>query len=167
MPRRGQPCGCGAPVGPRWQRYPPPLRPRVPVGMAPIRPCAVTRVAALCGWGCRMAANADARIHRLEVVIDELQAAVQGLSGQLAMVAAATSNSGGGGDTDEATTMRDTVWSCASCAARLGIYDEKSDELRVRYKDFICYVRPGAGGVVEVPCRRCGQRNRLEDARRP
>lgn len=114
-----------------------------------------------------MAATADARLHRLEVGLHELEAAVQALTGQLAVLAAATASGGSGGDGDEATTMRDTVWSCSSCAARLGIYDEKGDELRVRYKDFVCYVRPGAGGVVEVPCRRCGQRNRLEDARRP
>lgn len=110
--------------------------------------------------------NAEARLHRVEVGLHELEAAVQALGSQLAVIAAAGTG-GSNGSEDEATTMRDTVWSCISCAARLGIYDEKGDELRVRYKDFICYVRPGAGGTVEVPCRRCGQRNRLEDSRRP
>jgi hypothetical protein len=107
----------------------------------------------------------EARLQRLEVALHELDTALQALTGQLAVVAAA--GAGSGGDDDATTTMRDTVWSCTSCAARLGIYDERADELRVRYKDFICYVRPGAGGTVEVPCRRCGQRNRLEDSRRP
>jgi hypothetical protein len=113
-----------------------------------------------------MSANAEARLHRVEVGLHELDAAVQALGGQLALLAAAGAG-GSSNSEEEAATMRDTVWSCTSCAARLGIYDEKGDELRVRYKDFICYVRPGAGGTVEVPCRRCGQRNRLEDSRRP
>jgi len=112
-----------------------------------------------------MSANTEARLHRLEVGLHELEQAMQALGGQMALLAAA--GNGGNGNEDEAATMKDTVWSCVSCAARLGIYDERGDELRVRYKDFICYVRPGAGGTVEVPCRRCGQRNRLEDSRRP
>jgi hypothetical protein len=112
-----------------------------------------------------MSANTEARLHRLEVGLHELEASLQALGGQMALLAAAST--GSGGNDDEAATMKDTVWSCVSCAARLGIYDERGDELRVRYKDFICYVRPGAGGTVEVPCRRCGQRNRLEDSRRP
>jgi hypothetical protein len=112
-----------------------------------------------------MSANTEARLHRLEVGLHELEQAMQALGGQMALLAAASN--GGNGNEDEAATMKDTVWSCVSCAARLGIYDERGDELRVRYKDFICYVRPGAGGTVEVPCRRCGQRNRLEDSRRP
>jgi hypothetical protein len=110
-----------------------------------------------------MVANTEARLQRLEVGLHELEQAIQALGGQMSLLATASNS---GGNEDEATTMKDTVWSCVSCAARLGIYDERGDELRVRYKDFICYVRPGAGGTVEVPCRRCGQRNRLEDSRR-
>lgn len=111
--------------------------------------------------------NTEARLNRLEVGMHEIETALQALGSQLALLTAASASGGNGGSDEEATTMRDTVWSCTSCAARLGIYDDKGDELRVRYKDFICYVRPGAGGTVEVPCRRCGQRNRLEDSRRP
>ena len=62
--------------------------------------------------------------------------------------------------------MRDSVWVCENCAARLGIYDPIEDQLRVRYKDFVCYIKPGDGGVVRVPCRRCGLDNTLKDTRR-
>ena len=66
---------------------------------------------------------------------------------------------------DRPGVMRDTVWACENCAARLGIYDPKADQLRVRYKDFVCYVSPGMGGTVRVPCRRCGLDNELRDTR--
>jgi hypothetical protein len=68
-------------------------------------------------------------------------------------------------DDQRADAMRDTVWACENCAARLGIYDAKADQLRVRYKDFVCYVTPGVGGTVRVPCRRCGLENELLDTR--
>lgn len=68
-------------------------------------------------------------------------------------------------DDQRAGAMRDTVWACENCAARLGIYDAKADKLRVRYKDFVCYVVPGVGGTVRVPCRRCGLDNELRDTR--
>ncbi len=31
----------------------------------------------------------------------------------------------------------DQLWECSGCGARLGIYNKKSNELRVRYKDFL------------------------------
>ena len=61
--------------------------------------------------------------------------------------------------------MRDQVWACQNCGARMGIYDPETDQLRVRYKDFVCYITPGVGGTVKVPCRRCGLENKLADTR--
>lgn len=61
--------------------------------------------------------------------------------------------------------MRDDVWACENCAARLGIYNPAKEELRVRYKDFVCYVTPGLKGSVRIPCRRCGLVNELLDTR--
>lgn len=113
-----------------------------------------------------MSSSVEARLQRVEIGLHEVEQSLSAISGQIALLAASAS-SGGGDDESGAVAMKDKVWSCVSCAARLGIYDERSDELRVRYKDFVCYVKPGAGGLVEVPCRRCGQRNRLEDDRRP
>lgn len=69
-------------------------------------------------------------------------------------------------ESNRVTKMRDSIWVCKACAARLGIYDPEEDKLRVRYKDFICYVQPGDGGTVTVPCRRCGLENKLEDTRK-
>lgn len=110
--------------------------------------------------------DTDSRLHRLEVAAAESAHALSGLNQQLALLTLAqASTAAAPSDDGEAHPMRDKVWSCTNCASRLGIYDGTTDELRVRYKDFICYVRPGAGGVVEVPCRRCGQRNKLEDQR--
>ena len=62
-------------------------------------------------------------------------------------------------------TMRDSVWACENCMARLGIYNAEKDELRVRYKDFVAYIYPGIGGKTMVPCRRCGEQNQLSDTR--
>jgi len=59
----------------------------------------------------------------------------------------------------------DKVWECQGCGARLGIYNQEQDELRVRYKDFLIYIKPGAGGVTKIPCRRCGNMNLIADDR--
>ena len=66
---------------------------------------------------------------------------------------------------DSKGTMRDSVWACSNCMARLGIYNTEKDELRVRYKDFVAYIYPGVGGKTMVPCRRCGEQNQLSDTR--
>ena len=74
------------------------------------------------------------------------------------------------GDEDSAATierapMRDEIWACSNCSARLGLYNREKDEMRVRYKDFLVYVKPGVGGSLRVPCRRCGEENLLTDTR--
>lgn len=94
--------------------------------------------------------------HRLAEVQKDLGMVLQQV--QLLMATRTDDDQRGG-------TMRDTVWACENCAARLGIYDKNADQLRVRYKDFVCYVVPGAGGSVRVPCRRCGLDNELRDTR--
>lgn len=66
----------------------------------------------------------------------------------------------------EKSPMRDEVWGCANCSARLGIYNKATEELRVRYKDFVAYVTPGVGSKIMVPCRRCGEQNILTDVRK-
>ncbi len=60
----------------------------------------------------------------------------------------------------------DKFWECAGCGARLGIYNQQTTELRVRYKDFLIYVIPGVGGITRIPCRRCGHMNVIEDDRK-
>ena len=73
----------------------------------------------------------------------------------------------GGGDKDgkPQRSATDAVWECVGCGARLGIYNSETSELRVRYKDFLIYVVPGAGGKTSIPCRRCGHMNVIEDDR--
>lgn len=51
-------------------------------------------------------------------------------------------------------------WKCEACRALLGYYDRERDVLRFRLKDYHAQVQLGAGGWVEVPCRRCGHPNR-------
>ena len=68
-------------------------------------------------------------------------------------------------DTKPRRSATDSVWECVSCGARLGIYNSETNELRVRYKDFLIYVVPGAGGKTSIPCRRCGHLNVIEDDR--
>lgn len=54
------------------------------------------------------------------------------------------------------------TWLCPKCGARLGIYDPKSDELAVRYKDFVIRTQIGVGGWVETNCRGCAFPVRLD-----
>lgn len=107
----------------------------------------------------RMAAN-EAHTAALHQRVEGLQDAVAQLYQQTQLLLATRSD-----DEAKGASMRDTVWACENCAARLGIYDPVSDTLRVRYKDFVCYVKPGVGGSVRVPCRRCGLDNTLHDTR--
>lgn len=102
------------------------------------------------------------RLDTLEVQVREQDAALHHL---FATVQAMARGDSPQESTDERTPMRDRVWACANCAARLGLYDEGRDQLRVRYKDFVVYVTPGVGGSVKVPCRRCGEENVLRDTR--
>ena len=60
---------------------------------------------------------------------------------------------------------KDSIWACKSCSSKLGMYDPETDELRLRYKELSVYMKPGLGGSIRVPCRRCSQMNELEDTR--
>lgn len=62
-------------------------------------------------------------------------------------------------------SMKDSVWACTNCGAKLGVYNSESDELRLRYKELAVYMVPGTGGSIMVPCRRCAAMNTLEDTR--
>lgn len=104
------------------------------------------------------------RISDLELVVTEMDAHIQHLHNTLAQLARAEAMAE---DDDQASIqkpMRDKVWACSNCNARLGIYNAQKDELRIRYKDFVAYVHPGTGGYTMVPCRRCGEQNRLDNA---
>jgi len=68
-------------------------------------------------------------------------------------------------DDGKLAKMRDTVWSCRNCGARLGVYNPDTDELRIRYKELVVYSTPGIGGSTRVPCRRCAEVNELRDTR--
>ena len=102
------------------------------------------------------------RVDRLEAVVQEQEVAIHHL---FATVQAMGRGDPRGEETDDRAPMRDKVWACANCAARLGLYNEEKDQLRVRYKDFVVYITPGVGGSVKVPCRRCGEENTLADTR--
>jgi hypothetical protein len=108
--------------------------------------------------------GSPAKLENLERLVQEQDAAIHHL---YATVQAMTRRPEGeeAPQVEERTPMRDKVWACENCAARLGLYNEQTDELRVRYKDFCAYVIPGKGGVIKVPCRRCGEVNVLKDTR--
>jgi len=109
------------------------------------------------------------RLERLEMVVSEMDAQLHHVSAVVysqtevnQQVDDAPSDAPSSG---ERPPMRDEVWACENCCARLGIYNADKDELRVRYKDFVAYITPGAGGSIMVPCRRCGEQNQLNDTR--
>lgn len=56
----------------------------------------------------------------------------------------------------------DRVWNCEKCGSRLGIYDVKTDELRVRYRDFFAYWKAGKDGYLKLVCRGCSHINELK-----
>lgn len=109
------------------------------------------------------------RLHTLEIVVSEMDTQLHHLQALMQIMTAQQ-----GGEDQElqpaegrgGNVMRDEVWACDNCAARLGIYNSERDELRVRYKDFVAYVQPGVGGKIMVPCRRCGEQNTLSDTRK-
>lgn len=55
-------------------------------------------------------------------------------------------------------------WGCKRCGARLGIYDEQEDLMRLPSAGggFLQAVRLGEGGWVEATCSSCGTSNRAE-----
>ena len=92
------------------------------------------------------------RISRLEILVADMQQSIN----QIGHIIGSTQISNPSSQTKE---MRDKVWFCDNCGARIGIYSTDSDELRIRYKEHIVYVTPGDGGRVSVPCRRCSKMN--------
>lgn len=55
----------------------------------------------------------------------------------------------------------DQIWSCKKCGFRLGIYDPASDELRIRYRDFFCWMKAGKDGYIKIVCRGCSELNEV------
>jgi hypothetical protein len=118
----------------------------------------------------------EERIVRVESAVATLQRDLQrvgrdvsqavSLFRQVAMGQQATTDA----DEDAASASRSAGgrwWHCDDCNARLGFYVEKSDELRIKYKEHTVSVRPGVGGSVTVPCVRCGKANETKDTRSP
>jgi hypothetical protein len=62
-------------------------------------------------------------------------------------------------DNTNALHANDVIWKCERCDFRLGIYDNKEDELRIRYKDFYAYWTAGIGGTLKIICRSCSHLN--------
>tara|TARA_Y100000593_G_C4298024_1_gene331744 strand:+ start:1271 stop:1612 length:342 start_codon:yes stop_codon:yes gene_type:complete len=56
-------------------------------------------------------------------------------------------------------TRQDEVWGCEKCGSRLGIYDRENDELRIRYRDFFAWWKPGIDGRLKIVCRGCSHIN--------
>lgn len=65
---------------------------------------------------------------------------------------------------DRGSAVADAQWRCSKCKALLAFYDPRTDVLRIRYKDFVAFMRVGAGGFVQVLCRGCGEINTQEYA---
>jgi len=67
-------------------------------------------------------------------------------------------------ETFETTLIKpiDKLWNCVKCGSRLGIYDIKTDELRVRYRDFYAWWKAGIGGYLKIVCRSCSHLNEIK-----
>jgi|TARA_Y100000289_G_scaffold14595_1_gene13705 ribosomal protein L37AE/L43A len=64
-------------------------------------------------------------------------------------------------DEAEKISPMDKIWSCKKCGFRLGIYDPVSDELRIRYRDFFCWMKAGKDGYIKIVCRGCSELNEV------
>lgn len=53
------------------------------------------------------------------------------------------------------------VWACEVCSSRLGVYDPRTEEMCLKYRDSYVYV---SGGRIRVPCRNCAHMNIIEPA---
>lgn len=54
----------------------------------------------------------------------------------------------------------DKLWLCKKCGSRIGILDTESENVRIRYKDFVLYWKPSVGSVLTVICRSCSYQNK-------
>lgn len=95
--------------------------------------------------------------------VEVLESSVRELDETLGVLISSMANQEQGEQKVKQRDVGDTVWECTGCAARLGIYNSKKYELRVRYKDFLIYIVPGVGGATSIPCRRCGHMNVIKD----
>lgn len=110
-----------------------------------------------------MTPTAEQRLDAVEAACLELQDAVGAMHQTVQLLLLQHS-----AEVEEQTSpgkMRDSVWACTSCGAKLGVYNPDTDELRLRYKELAVYMVPGQGGSIKVPCRRCAELNTLEDTR--
>ena len=98
------------------------------------------------------------RVQRLELLVADMQQSINQMGHLIGSSQMQDKNS-----SSPTKEMRDKVWFCENCGARIGIYSPNSEELRIRYKEHIVYVTPGKGGKVTVPCRRCSNMNTLND----
>lgn len=64
---------------------------------------------------------------------------------------------------DDAIAQVDQTWQCVKCGSRLGYYSPADDVLRIKHKDLLMWVQPGAGGKVSIVCRNCGELNTVSD----
>ncbi len=109
------------------------------------------------------APKGEERIGKLERHLAMQEHELQTLA---ALVSIAINNSNSESDDADDDSRRgnvnpDHIWSCKKCGSRLGFYDPNEDTLRVRYKDFVAYIRLGEGGMFKVLCRSCSEMNEV------
>ena len=91
---------------------------------------------------------------KLEQRIQKIERQVRGLEQDVSSIGINLPKNDGIG-------FEDDVWCCRKCGFRLGIYDKKNDELRVRYKDFYAWWKVGEGGKLQIICRGCSEINSI------
>lgn len=55
---------------------------------------------------------------------------------------------------------KDKLWLCEKCNSRIGILDDDTGDVRIRYKDFVAYWKPSTGSDLTVICRSCSYPNK-------
>lgn len=100
----------------------------------------------------------DDRMKRIERQVAQQEHEIHTLASLMASVVGATDPD----PIENGTKHIDQIWSCKKCGSRLGFYDPEEDILRVRYKDFVAWIRLGEGGELKLLCRSCSEINTVD-----
>jgi hypothetical protein len=92
--------------------------------------------------------------------IEHLEALTEALQATISQIARGTPIE----DIPPVQPERNRLWCCKGCGLRIGVYDEVTEQLRIRYKDLFMQFVCGEGGKVVAWCRYCGLENAVDYA---
>lgn len=103
----------------------------------------------------------EQRFQTLEGAVATLQRNVQSVSRDLRTVVDAI-NSGALSE-PAAEESPEILWvRCGACHSKMAVYDQDSEEIRLKFKDQYAAFKGGTGGRLRLVCRACGNLNEYD-----